>query len=111
MVVVGGGELGIFLIKYWSFFLFQINYQFYKNFNSYCAIVAQVQKKVDYRDSATRNERSKRAPTLVIKAKYSTNKGLYVIELLYNLCIVSTKQEETTTNAGNEANQYVIYLM
>ena len=46
--------------------------------NNYCAIVAQVRQKVDCWDKETHNTCFERAQTLVIKAEYFTNKGLYV---------------------------------
>ena len=47
-------------------------------FNSYGAIVAQERQKVNCRDYATRRVSTKRAKMLAIRAKHSTNKGLYV---------------------------------
>ena len=46
--------------------------------NSYGAIVAQERQKVDCCNYATRRVLTKRAKMLAIRAKHSTNKGLYV---------------------------------
>ena len=47
-------------------------------FNSYGAIVAREQQKVDCRDYATRCVSTKKAKMLAIRAKHSKNKGLSV---------------------------------
>ena len=51
-------------------------------FNSLGAIVAQARREKVRRDRETNNGRSRRAKTLAIRAKYSTNKGLSMDPLL-----------------------------